>query len=304
MSHSSSHPMGVSNAEIAAALDEVADLLETQQANPFRIEAYRNGARTVRGLHDGACDILRSAGVTGLVQLPEIGESLARSIEQLCQTGRLPLLDRLRGDNVVESLFSSIPGIGSQLAERIHEQLGVETLAELDAAARDGSLERVPGIGRRRAQAIREVLAGRYRRPLATSPPWQASADAVPVAELLDIDAEYRRKAAAGRLLQIAPRKFNPTNAAWLPILHTSRGDRLYTALYSNTARAHELGTTHDWVVIYRDDATDGRWTVITSQFSDLKGKRIVRGREDDCRKFYAALASRDLTTHNVRKNS
>jgi putative hydrolase len=61
-----------------------------------------------------------------------------------------------------------------------------------------------------------------------------------------------------------------------------------YTALYSNTARAHELDMIHDWVVIYRDDQDgDGQWTVITSQFGPLRGKRIVRGREDECRHYY-----------------
>src|SRR5690606_33853745 len=131
---------------------------------------------------------------------------------------------------------------------------------------------------------------GRSRsRPAVPAPPPAAGAavDQPSVAELLDVDEEYRRKAAADTLIRIAPRRFNPTAAAWLPILHTTRGERHYTALYSNTARAHELGTTHDWVVIYRDDAKDGRWTVITSQFSDLKGRRIVRGREAECREFY-----------------
>jgi putative hydrolase len=77
---------------------------------------------------------------------------------------------------------------------------------------------------------------------------------------------------------------------AWLPILHTERDGRHYTALYSNTARAHELNTTKDWVVIFRDDAhSHGRWTIITSQFGKLKGCRIVRGREIECEAFYSS---------------
>src|SRR5690606_35804056 len=161
-----------------------------------------------------------------------IGDSLAGAIEQLCTTGRLPLLERLRGENVVEGLFATIPGIGPELAERIHHQLGIETLSELEAAAWDGSLERVPGIGRKRAQGVREVLAGRSRsRPAVPAPPPAAGAavDQPSVAELLDVDEEYRRKAAADTLIRIAPRRFNPTAAAWLPILHTTRGERHYT---------------------------------------------------------------------------
>ena len=114
----------------------------------------------------------------------------------------------------------------------------------------------------------------------------------VPVQELLEIDAQYRRLADLGKLPRIAPRRFNPTGDAWLSVLHTERADRHYTALYSNTARAHEFGMTHDWVVIYLEDhnrpGEHGRWTVITSTFGKLRGRRIVRGRESECGEFYS----------------
>jgi putative hydrolase len=59
--------------------------------------------------------------------------------------------------------------------------------------------------------------------------------------------------------------------------------------MYSNTGRAHELGATHDWVVIAREDkGARGQWTVITSRMGRLKGKRVVRGREDECAEWYA----------------
>jgi putative hydrolase len=112
----------------------------------------------------------------------------------------------------------------------------------------------------------------------------------VPVHELLDVDEQYRRLARQGHLPRIAPRRFNPTREAWLPVLHTERGERHYTAMYSNTAHAHEVGATHDWVVIYRDDEDHGGpWTVITAGYGPLRGRRIVRGREDECRQFYPA---------------
>jgi putative hydrolase len=104
------------------------------------------------------------------------------------------------------------------------------------------------------------------------------------VAELLDVDREYREKAAAGQLERIAPRRFNPTGEAWLPVLHTRRGTRRYTALFSNTARAHDAGTTRDWVVLYHDDGLgEGRHTVITAAFGPLRGRRVVAGRETEC---------------------
>jgi putative hydrolase len=98
------------------------------------------------------------------------------------------------------------------------------------------------------------------------------------------VDREYRSRAGAGELPMIAPRRFNPRREAWLPILHTERGPRHYTALFSNTARAHALGRTRDWVVIYADGALGERqWTVVTALSGVLRGQRVVRGREREC---------------------
>jgi hypothetical protein len=106
--------------------------------------------------------------------------------------------------------------------------------------------------------------------------------------ELLDVDREYREKAAAGRLRRITPRRFNPSGEAWLPVLHNQRAERHYMALFSNTARAHQMDMTRDWVVLYYDGGRGERQcTVITSQRGALKGKRIVRGREAECMQYY-----------------
>jgi putative hydrolase len=286
----------LNNAQLAMRLQEVADLLEAQGANAFRVRAYRSAAQTLRSCSRPAHEILQAEGVDGLMRFEGIGHSLARSIEQLTNTGSLRLLERLRGEPA-EHLIATVPDIGPKLASRIHEKLGIETLEELEASAYDGRLASLPGMGRKRIRAVCESLAGRFRRhpripethrPLALSAPPS-------VAELLDIDAEYRQKVRAGALPRIAPRRFNPTGEAWLPVLHTERGARHYTALYSNTARAHELGTTHDWVVIYRDDrGGDGQWTVVTSQYGELRHRRIVRGREDECLAFYTRRATED----------
>ncbi len=286
---------GPTNAEIASALEETAGLLEAQGANPFRVGAYRKAADTIRGLKGAAAHILQAEGVVGLIRLPGIGRSLAYSIDQFVRRRRLPLLDRLRGEDAAERSFVTVPDIGPELARRIHEQLGIETLSELQAAANDGRLAEVRGMGRKRIRAVRESLAGRFQRPSkpAESSPRKGETD-VPVAELLDIDSEYRRLAQQKKLPRIAPRRFNPTREAWLPVLHTERDGRHYTALYSNTARAHELGTTHDWVVIYRDDEADhGQWTVITANYGKLRGRRIIGGREADSLLHYQNTAKR-----------
>jgi len=105
---------------------------------------------------------------------------------------------------------------------------------------------------------------------------------------LLDVDREYREKASAGTLPRIAPRRFNPEGKAWLPVLHTRFGPWHFTALFSNTERAHELHRTHDWVVVfYSDDGEEGQATVVTERRGRLAGLRVVRGREPECGRYY-----------------
>jgi hypothetical protein len=293
----SERALPLANDEIAERLDELADLLEAQGANVFRVRAYRTAAHNLRALPAQIHEILDVRGVTGLVQLPGIGESLARSVEKLCLTGRLPLLERLRGESGPEHLFMTLPGIGLEFAGRIHEQLGVESLPDLEVAAYDGRLAKVPGMGRKRVQGIREALRGRFGRPLVPTPaPAHQPVGDPPVQEILSIDHEYREKAAKGEIRLIAPRRWNPRGETWLPVLHTHRDNRHYTALFSNTARAHEAGRTHDWVVVYRDDRDGhGQWTVITSQFGPMRGKRIIRGREGECASYYARQSKQKL---------
>jgi hypothetical protein len=112
------------------------------------------------------------------------------------------------------------------------------------------------------------------------------------ISELLDVDREYRTKAAADRLPRLAPRRFNPTRKPWLPVLHTARSDRKYTALFANTARAHELRTTHDWVILrIRDHGREHLITVETETRGPLTGQRVIRGREWECLTYYGRQA-------------
>jgi predicted flap endonuclease-1-like 5' DNA nuclease len=285
-----SERLPLSNEELAQRLSEVADLLDAQHANPFRVGAYRAAAHTVRGLSEPVTEILAREGRDGLQKLPGIGRTLSQTLERLTQTGRLPLLEQLRGETRQERVLMTVAGIGPKTASRIHAELGIESLADLEAAAYDGRLAALSGMGQKKIRAVRESLAGRFRQRAKFPEPALPFTDEPSVAELLDIDEEYRRKAGADRLLRVIPRRFNPTGEAWLPILHTHRGDRHYTVLFSNSARAQELGTTHDWVVISRDGRRGaGSWTVITSLFGPCKGRRIVRGREKECRRHYQA---------------
>jgi len=85
-----------------------------------------------------------------------------------------------------------------------------------------------------------------------------------------------------------APRRFNPSGEAWLPILHEDRDGWAITVLYSNTQLAHELGKTTDWVVVYYDrDGEEGRATVVTEIRGPRRERRVVRGRERECAEHY-----------------
>ncbi|NNL85567.1 MAG: DNA-binding protein [Myxococcales bacterium] len=293
----------ISNPEIADVLERVADLLEAQDANPHRVRAYRAAAETIRVHEKPLSEILALGGVEAVDALPTIGRTIAAHVAELVHRRGLSLLDRLEGEVSPVQLLTTLPGIGSELATRIHRDLHVDTLEELEVAVHDGRLDGVAGFGPRRVRAVREELSailGRSARHRARREAWLASRREPPetlprpdVDALLSIDAEYREAAQAGLLRRIAPRRFNPTGAAWLPILHAERDGWHFTALFSNTARAHELGRTRDWVVItYSRDGDEGQCTVVTERGGPLRGKRVVRGREDECGERVAARAS------------
>jgi len=283
---------GSINARCADRLREAADLLEAQGANPFRVSAYRKAATTVLELPEDLAARVDRDGLPGLEALPNIGRGIAAALLEMVRTGRWTQLERLRGSADPVQLLTAVPGLGHRLAERIHEELQVDTLEGLELAAHDGRLESVPGVGPRRAAAIRaslQTMLSRSRPHRAAPRPDQA--DGPGVAVLLAVDDEYRRKAQAGSLPTIAPRRFNPEGESWLPVLHTVRDGWHFTALYSNTAQAHQLGRTRDWVVLYfyDDEHAEGQHTVVTETHGPLAGLRVVRGREAECRTNYSS---------------
>ena len=276
------------NQHVAEKLREGADLLEQQGANPFRVTAYRRAAETIVTLEEDLRALVRDKGIEGLTELPGVGRGIAAAIDEMLRTGRWSPLERLRGALEPEKLFQTVPGIGPELAGRIHVTLHIDTLEALESAAHDGRLETGPGVGARRAAAIRAMLATMLGRARLGR---RERADGPGVDVLLDVDREYREKAEADTLPKIAPRRFNPMNEAWLPVLHTTRGNWHFTVLYSNTARAHELKRTHDWVVVYfyDDHHQEGQHTIVTESSGPLVGRRVVRGREPECREHYGA---------------
>jgi len=147
----------VQNADIARIFDEVADLLEVQAENPFRIRAYRSAARTIRDYPDALEDMVR-AGTPALTDLPGIGDDLADKIRTIVQTGALPMHAEL-SKQVPPGLLDllRVPGLGPKRVELLHAKLGVKSAADLDRAIRTGRIRKLPGFG---PKVIQKVMAG------------------------------------------------------------------------------------------------------------------------------------------------
>ena len=279
----------VTNKEIASKLREIATLLGEQKANPFRVNAYLGAAKTIEAISEPVEDLLRHEGFSALLELPGIGEGIARSINEFVVTGRMSRLESLQTGHDPIVLFEQIPGIGPKSAHRIIETLHIDTLEALELAAHNGRLKKVPGFSTKKIELVQSWLAHvlGFRRP--RFEPQQTIAEP-PVGLLLKIDEQYRKKAGASELPTIAPKRFNSNGEAWLPILHATRQGWHFTALYSNTARAHQLDRVKDWVVIYfyDDRHHEGQHTVVTETRGAAIGWRVVRGREQECSDYYS----------------
>ncbi len=178
--------------------------------------------------------------------------------------------------------LTNVRGIGERLAAIIEEYVStmkVGLLQELEKES-PASASPTPPARRTLSASVREKREGGHSGTAKNAPP---------VSVILDVDTDYRKKAEEGSLKRIAPRQHNPGGEAWLPILSTSRGDWKFTAMFSNTALAHQLGKTGDWVVIYfrKKEEEERQCTVVTEHRGELKGKRVIRGREQESQKYY-----------------
>jgi hypothetical protein len=210
----------MTNRRIAEIMEEVAGLLEERGGDAHRVRSWRRAAQAVREHPEEMNDVFRGRGRAGLEALPHVGAHLAAVIIELSRTGRCGALDRLRGELSPVDRFARLPGVGLELAGRIHHEL--------------------------------------------------------------------RR---------IAPRRFNPGGEAWLPVLHATRDGWSFTALFANTAQAHRLHRSGDWVVVYyrQPGRDEQRTTIVTENLGPLRGRRVVRGRERECREHYRLRGAQDL---------
>jgi DNA polymerase (family 10) len=192
--------MPLHNEDIAAVFDEVADLLEIEGDNPFRIRAYRNGARTlrelgrdIRTLVDQGADLTRLAG---------IGKNLAAKIHEIIDTGHCSTLDKLRKQLPADlTHLLKLPGLGPKRVHALYHELDIHTHEQLERAARDGLIRQLPGFGEKTEARILEALqahadsgqriklavAARYAESLVA---YLESASGV---EKVDVAGSYRR---------------------------------------------------------------------------------------------------------------
>src|SRR3990170_2971746 len=126
--------MPIHNADIAAIFEEIAELLEIQNENPFRIRAYRNAARQVEGMGVALADMVAKG--EDLTELPGIGDDLAAKIREIVTTGRCQALEKLHKQlppSITELL--KIPGLGPKRVRTLYDQLKVKTAEQLARAA-------------------------------------------------------------------------------------------------------------------------------------------------------------------------
>lgn len=281
------------NADIASRLQVYASLLEQQGDDAFRVRAYQEAADHVGAMPVALRDIFAQDGLPGLIAQPKIGRGIAAAIAEMLTSGRWSQLERLQGDTAAAQLFMTIPGIGPSLARRLADDEDIETLEELEIALQPGGRP-IPGFGRRRRQLVLSQVGERLGR-IRTARRGLGSVTPPPVGLLLDADRLYRERAAADKLRLITPKRFNPEGQAWLPIMHARRDDWHLTLMWSNTARAHELGKTRDWLVVYfrKDGQPEGRCTIVTETRGPLASQRVVRGREAECEALLATSGGR-----------
>jgi DNA polymerase (family 10) len=164
--------MPMRNADIAALFDEIADILEIQEANAFRVRAYRNAARQVENLSRDLKDMVEAG--EDLTELPGIGADLAGKITELVETGKCAALDKLQKESpegITELL--KVPGLGPKRVHALYHDLDIHTLEQLQRAAADGMIRQLPGFGakteKRVLQAAKELRQRPERFKLATA---------------------------------------------------------------------------------------------------------------------------------------
>jgi len=155
--------MPIHNSDVSKIFNQVADLLDIQNKNPFRIRAYRNAARTIAGLSRSVEDLVETG--EDLTKFSGIGEDLAGKIEEIVNTGTLKLLKELKNDVPAElSQLMKVSELGPKRVRAIHAELGITTIDELEKVARDGKLQELEGFGKKTEEKILQAIERQQAR--------------------------------------------------------------------------------------------------------------------------------------------
>ncbi|MGE5257036.1 MAG: helix-hairpin-helix domain-containing protein, partial [Hyphomicrobiales bacterium] len=160
--------MMIRNSDIAEIFERIADYLEVEGDNPFKIRAYRNAGRTIRGLGPELKEMV--SGGEELTELPGIGKELAAKILEILETGTAQALEKMKQKvpaGVIEML--KIPGLGPKRVGVLYHKLKIESLAALKEAAEAGRIQALPGFGAKTEQHIQEAVEKLSQRPARVS---------------------------------------------------------------------------------------------------------------------------------------
>ncbi len=237
--------MPILNPDIVHIFDEIADLLEIEDANPFRVRAYRNAARLVQGLSSDVKTMVEAG--EDLTELPGIGDDLAKKIIEIVTTGHCSFLEKLEKQTppaLTELL--KVPGLGPKRVKALWHELDVETVDQLTRAAREGRIRSVPGFGEKTETRILEALQAQIaavpRFPIAIAAPYAAA-----LVHYLQNIPGVRRVVVAGSFRR------GKDTVGDLDILATATADspvmERFTA-YEDVAEVLSQGTTRATVIL------------------------------------------------------
>ena len=235
----------IRNTQIADAFDEIADLLELQQANPFRVRAYRNAARVLRGMKREAADMLKSG--EALDELPGIGADLAGKIRDVVQTGSTELLFRLhRALPAGLVALLKVPGLGPKRVKLLHDRLKISSLQELKAAIEAGRLEGLKGVGPKIIATVTQSLK--------TAPKGKARVLRARVAPVVaELIRHLRRAPGVGRVAVAGSFRRGSETVGDIDILATARDGAAVIAHftgYEDTTKVLAKGDTRATIVV------------------------------------------------------
>lgn len=193
--------MPIHNSEVAQVFSEVADLLEIEGANEFRIRAYRKAARTIRGYPHSMSDLIEED--QDLTELSGIGKDLAGKIEEIVRTGGLGQLEEIKQRTPASlAQMLKIEGLGPKRVQQLYQELNIASLDQLEAAAKEGRIQDLDGLGPKTEENILQELSkegfGEQRTPLNVAEevarPLQAYLEEATGADRIQVAGSYRRR--------------------------------------------------------------------------------------------------------------